>query len=378
MRILMLNTEYPPLGGGQGNANKALFDEYIKYGDCINIDIVTASVSSFRIECYPIGNIYYLDIGKNGKNCHFQSSKNLIFYSYQSYLYSKKLIKTNKYDLLVAWSGIPTGFITMLLSRKYNIPYIVLLRGADVPFYDKRWEKLDKLIFSKLSPIIWRHARSVIANSEGLRDLAYKTSKVKNIDIIHNGIDIDKYTPDYAKRATTPEILCVGRLNKIKGFDLVLKAVSKLQCDCKIVIAGDGPEREPLSNLAVQLGISERVVFLGKVDKGVLLEQYRKATVFCLSSYNEGMSNALLEAMACGLPVISTDVGGVKELINGNGVVVNKGDYQSIKLGLESLLYDRDKIIAFSNKSVEIASKFSWNNVKDKFTEIFSNSFNPR
>jgi hypothetical protein len=85
MRILMLNSEYPPLGGGQGNANKYLYEEFKNYNN-LEIDIITASVNEKKVEISTLGKIYYLDIGKKNTNLHWQSSKELIIYSIKSLL----------------------------------------------------------------------------------------------------------------------------------------------------------------------------------------------------------------------------------------------------------------------------------------------------
>ncbi|MBQ2124993.1 MAG: glycosyltransferase, partial [Spirochaetales bacterium] len=188
MKLLMLNSEYPPLGGGQGNANKAMMSEFAKTD--IQIDLITASSGKKHKEINGNIRLFFLNIGKEEKNFLFQSSKELITYSVKAFRFATKLIKQatakkSKYDAIVAWSGVPAGFIAMILSFIFRIPYVVLLRGADVPFYDKRWAKLDKFVFRFLSPYIWKKSLLTIANSQSLRELAYKTYRKKKIDLIY-------------------------------------------------------------------------------------------------------------------------------------------------------------------------------------------------
>lgn len=377
MKLLMLNSEYPPLGGGQGNANKAMLKEFAKTD--IQVDLITASSGKKHKEINGKIRLFFLNIGKNEKNFLFQSSKELITYSVKSWRFAAKLIKQSiskkaKYDAIIAWSGVPAGFIAMTLSFIFRIPYIVLLRGADVPFYDKRWAKLDKFVFRFLSPYIWKNSLLTIANSQSLRELAYKTSRKKKIDLIYNGIDLERYTNKSDIKISPKQIIAVGRLSKIKGFDLLIQAVAAIKTPCQLVIAGDGPEKENLENLAKMLGIEKKVVFTGRLEKQQLIHFYQESSIFCMSSYNEGMSNAMLEAIACGLPVVTTQVGGAAELVKGNGVIVPCGDSFAIQEALETLLDNPERMAQCQKQSLQIASEFSWDIVTNSFIDLLNKS----
>ncbi|MDL1964023.1 MAG: glycosyltransferase family 4 protein, partial [Deltaproteobacteria bacterium] len=111
-----------------------------------------------------------------------------------------------------------------------------------------------------------------------------------------------------------------------KGIRFLIEAVGRLKNDpVELTLIGDGNCEEELKELAKDLGVSDRVMFKGYVNHDSIGEIYRKSDLFVLPSQNEGMSNALLEAMASGLSVIVTDTGGTTELLDGNGVVVPKG-----------------------------------------------------
>ena len=118
LRILMLNYEFSPLGGGAGNATYYLLKEFSKYPN-INIDLVTSSVDKFEIRKFSNNiTIHFLDIRKNG-NLHYQSNKDLIIYSLKSYIYCKKLMRSKEFDLCHAFFGIPCGYIAMKLKKKF-------------------------------------------------------------------------------------------------------------------------------------------------------------------------------------------------------------------------------------------------------------------
>lgn len=378
MKLLMLNSEYPPIGGGQGNANKAMIGEFAKTD--IKVDLITASSGKKRKEINKNIRLFFLNIGKNEKNFLFQSSKELITYSIKAWRFAAKLIKAaakkEQYDAIIAWSGVPAGFVAMTLSFIFHIPYVVLLRGADVPFYDKRWAKLDRFVFRFLSPYIWKKSLLTIANSQSLRDLAYKTSQKKKIDIIYNGIDLERYTNNFDIKMSPPQIIAVGRLNKIKGFDLLIQAVAGIKSPCLLIIAGDGPEKENLENLAKILGVENKVVLLGRLEKTQLINFYQESSIFCMSSYNEGMSNAMLEAIACGLPIVTTQVGGAAELVKGNGTIVPCGDSFALQAALETLLENPERMKQYSERSLQIASEFSWEIVTNNFINLLRTTLN--
>lgn len=361
MKILMLNSEYPPLGGGQGNANKYVYEEFKKYKD-LKVDIITASINKYKEEKTKIGKIYFLDIGKKNKNLHFQTSKELLSYSIKSFRLAKKLCKKEKYDLIVAWAGVPAGFLAYSLKKKY----IVLLRGADVPFWDERWKTLDKLIFSWLSPIIWKKAERVYANSSGLKELALKSSKKQKINVILNGVDTNFFKP--GKKLNRNIILGVGRLIKRKGFDTLIKSLDGIN-GCELWLVGDGPEKENLKFFAKKNKVKLRL--FGLKDKKELLKIYQQSSIFCLPSLNEGMSNTILEAMACGLPIIATNVAGNKELIKDNGFIVNINNQKEIKEKILTLIKNKEIRRGMGLKSRQLAEKMSWTEITKQYYNDF-------
>ena len=144
---------------------------------------------------------------------------------------------------------------------------------------------------------------------------------IKTDQIIINGIDTLHYAPGQSPQArhqlqlpTDALIIgCAGRLVKEKGIDVMLEALATLPECYQLAVAGDGPERQPLEQLAQQLGLKGRVHWLGRCDN--MLNFYHAIDLFCMPSRQEGLPLALLEAQACGKPVVATDVGGIPDLI---------------------------------------------------------------
>jgi len=363
-KILVLNYEFPPLGGGAGNATFYLLKEFAKMPD-LEIDLVTSSVSKFRVEkLSPNITVHYLDIKKSG-DLHYQSDKNLLIYSWKAYRYCRALMKIKHFDLVHAFFGVPCGYIAM----KLGLPYIVSLRGSDVPFYNKRFYWLDKLVFKNLSKKIWRKAKAVIVNSQGLKELANTSIPDQKIDIIHNGVDIEEFRPAEKKEKHEKiQLVSTGRLIKRKGYDYLIKAINGLD-QYELTLIGNGPEKETLAELARESSVN--VNFIGGIGHQEIPKYLQKADIFILPSLNEGMSNSILEAMACGLSIITTDTGGSDELVGDNGFIAQKASTLSLREILKKYINDPKLVGKQSKSSRQRAEAMSWGSVAIDYQKTY-------
>lgn len=370
MKILMLNYEFPPLGGGAGNANYYLLKEFAKEKN-LQIDLVTSSVDTVKTEQFSKNiTIHYLDIGKGNKNIHYQTNKDLLTYTLKAFFYSKKLIRQHDNNFVHAWFGIPGGLIAMLLNK----PYLVALRGSDVPFYNPRFKWLDKLLFTHISRLVWKRAKEVVANSHGLKELALKTAPQQEIKVIYNGVDLKEFKPaNNKKECKTLRIICVARLIERKGIKYLLQALGELKDkDFKLKIIGDGNQKESLENLARELEISNKVSFSGAVKHTDIVKYYQQSDLFVLPSLSEGMSNTVLEAMACGLPIIITDVGGARELVDEkNGIIAQPASVEELKKAIVKYMDDIELLAKHSESSRVKAEELSWSLVGKRYTRFY-------
>ncbi len=377
MRLLLLNYEFPPLGGGAGNATFYLVREFLQYTD-LQIDLITSSADKYKEKKFSENiKIYFLDIGKRNRSLHYQTNRDLLTYAYKSYLFCKKLLKRNRYDLCHAFFGIPCGSVAM----KLKIPYIVSLRGSDVPFHNQRFYWLDKIFFKRLSKKIWQNASEVIALSNDLKKLARKTNSDIDIKVIYNGVDCDEFYPDKQtldleklKKQKIINVLFIGRLTKIKGIVYLLRAFKELvkkHKDTKLLIVGEGPLKNGLFKYCSDNNINVNVRFYGIIPHNKINRIYQKSHIFILPSLNEALGNVTHEAMASGLPIITTDTGAA-ELIDGNGFIVRKKDPQAISQKLQEFLQNRQLIVQMGKKSREIALKMNWRNAAIKYYKLYT------
>ncbi|MFA5961751.1 MAG: glycosyltransferase family 4 protein [Parcubacteria group bacterium] len=384
MKVLFFNYEYPPLGGGAAHATENILKEYVKYSD-LEVDLIT---SSFDSE-YHLDNlsenihVHRLPIGKNKENAMYQSQKQLIVYSWKAFFFARKLIKKAKrektpYDLTHSFFTVPCGFISMLLRFEFGLPYVVSLRGSDVPYYSERFMRI---YFILKWPIvfIWKMAAAVIANSLVIKKLALKSNQRQEIGVIYNGVYTDVFKPE---ESPVPHenftILCASRLSRRKGFNYAIDAFAKIYKkypNLRLTIAGgEGNAEGELRQQVKDFGIEDKVSFTGLVDPNTEYVHHHQASdVFVLPSDNEGMSNNMLEAMASGMPIIMTPTGGADELIveGANGYIVKFKDGNDIAEKLEKLINNPELTKSMGMESRKIAEKMSWKSVAEQYFAVY-------
>ena len=372
MKILMLNYEFPPIGGGAGKAHLNLVTQYTRTAD-LDIDILTASETpQYRQE--QLGdNVHIHRIGIHKKNPHYWRKAEVLEWLFKAGSYYKKLTAENQYDLVHSFFAFPSGYLC--LKTAGQIPYILSLRGSDVPGYNVRL-KLDYVLLKRLFRKIWRHADAVIANSQGLAELAAKFQPDLDIGVICNGINTETFHPALEQQITSPvQLLTVCRLISRKRIHLLIEALKKIHqagLDAELNIVGEGNLLNELQSLAGRLGVSEKVRFHGLVKHEQLPAVYQQNHIFVMSSEHEGMSNAMLEAMACGLPIVTTPCEGVEELVDAaNGVVVDKDGPEAIAQAICQRIQQPQEYEKMTHAARERAKEFSWASTASRYLDLY-------
>ncbi len=372
IRILMLNFEFPPIGGGAANAHYYLLKEFADSED-LTIDVLTSAPEPGFIEEVFSENINIYKVGLHKKNLHYWRKIEVIEWLLKSGFYYRRMLRRDKYDLVHAFFGFPTGWLCYKTADK--LPYIISLRGSDVPGYNVRLG-LDYKLTAGLFRKIWSSAAAVVANSSGLRNLALEFMPSLDIAIIPNGIDTKKFYPAEVQHPGKPmKLLTVSRLIERKRIDLLIKAVSMatgMGLDVCLNIAGEGNLGGELRKLSQELNVSERIFFLGRIPSEKMSRVYREHDVFVMSSAHEGMSNAMLEAMASGLPIITTQCEGVEELITDNGIVTERADAESFAEALKTLAQNDESYKKMCTTSRTQAEKLSWNTVARQYLDCYN------
>ena len=370
MKILILNSEYPPIGGGAGTATANLAHHLATQG--IEVKVITARYGNLPALDQSLG-FDLIRIPTLRKKDDRTNPGEQILFIFTSFWNCLPLFRRWRPDVIWAFFGFPSGITALMLKVVFGIPYIVSLRGGDVPGF----RPYDFKVFHKLGgpfiKIVWKNAKTVIANSRGLMTLAQKFYSRVPIQVIPNGVDLDFFKPVHHAGKTT-QLLFVGRVVYQKGLDLLVNALSELiDHDWMLSIVGNGSYKDHLYQLVEKKRLSERIKFQGWCNKEQLLPYLSKAHVFVNPSRHEGMPNAVLEAMACGLPVIATRIAGNEDLVQDgkNGFLVETEDVEGLRRVLQVLINNRnlcEKMGSASRKLVK--EQFSWVNSGEQYLQV--------
>ena len=231
--------------------------------------------------------------------------------------------KDSPIDLIDAHYVYPDGYAAALIAKRLNIPVVITARGTDINLFS-RMPMIRPLIRKALNS-----ADGVIAVSEALKrrmvELGVETGKIA---VIRNGVDRDLfYIRDRFEMrrklrldSESRIIVTAGALVPVKGFDRLIDAMAIIKNSApgekvELYLIGEGPQRAALELRIAENNLSDRVYLIGPLPQSELAEWLTAADLFCLASHREGCPNVAIEAMACGLPVVAPDVGGVGELI---------------------------------------------------------------
>ena len=375
MRLLMLNNEFPPLGGGTGTVNRAMLERFAQVPE-LKIDLVTSALGkSPQEECFSSA-ITLHKVPVRNKNMHHSSNRELIEYFVRGLAKAVKLHRQKKYDFCFAWSAVPAGAIALVLRRSAGLRYILRVCGPDIPGFERRYQAIHFFV-SPLIRQIWRSADKLVAKS--LREIEMIRALDTSISctLIANGVDLNVFKPVQSMLEDRPlKLLCVGRLIERKGQHYLIDAVKRLRdegIDVKLDLVGTGDAQTANQSQVARLELTDRVKFLGYIPREQIAAHYVAADVFVLPSYNEGMSVALLEAMAAGLPGIVTANAGTPELIEAgvNGLVFNWGDVNTLTAHLKRFARDRALVGRMGAASRTRAALFSWDAAALRYLALF-------
>jgi phosphatidylinositol alpha-1,6-mannosyltransferase len=380
MRILMLDNEFPPLGGGMGTANLALFRQFAQSPD-MRIDLITSAMGGDSEFKRFSNNISIYKVPVWNRNIHHSSNRELILYAAQAFIIARRLIRDHPYDFCFAWSALPAGAVAWTLCRLYNLSYMVWVSGPDIPGFENRYRHL----YPPLMPLlrrIWRHANPLIAKCQEEVDMIRAVDPDLTVEIIPNGAELADFTPRaIPSQKKHLSIICVARLIERKGQHHLIKAVKQLLdegIDVKAVLLGAGDALDQYRALSKKLGIVESVEFLGYIPRKDLNKFYNEADVFVLASFNEGMSLAALEAMAAGLPLVVSRTGGTSMLVEEgiNGFTFDWADIDSLVDHLRKFAKKRELVSKMGIESRSRAEAFSWPRIADRYLNLFT-AFSP-
>lgn len=373
MRLLMLNNEYPPLGGGTGTVNRAIVQRLAAAPD-LEIDLITSALGR-HFEQEPLADrITLFKVSVNNRNLHHSSNRELLTYAARALPFALKRHRAKPYDVCFAWSAVPAGGVALALRRLSGLRYLVRVCGPDIPGFEQRYGPLYPVLKPTIKAV-WHGAEVVVAKCEGEAEMIRRIDSRVNITLVPNGVDLAAFSPAPMGDGGPLRVICVARLIERKGQHHLIEAVKRLSddgLDITLDLIGTGDALAANRQQAERLGVAERVRFVGYVPREEIAVRYAAAHVFVLPSYNEGMSVATLEAMATGLPVIITRTGGTAELVEEgvNGLTFDWADVDTLVAHLKRFALDRSLARTMGAASRQRAALFSWDAAAQTYLQL--------
>ena len=384
MRVLLLNYEFPPLGGGAGVATQALARGLASRG--VTVDVITAGerdecrsevlwdghgeeglLTVYRVKCRRAG---VHEAGMRGAFSYLRHALPLV----------RARMRDEQYDIVHLFFSLPTGAMLPFLSLG-DTPVIVSLRGSDVPGYDRHHKHLERVhrFLLPLTRWIWRRATRVVVVCESLGRLAVRTDPGLRYSVIPNGVDLGRFRPSTRGRRRQGEkirCLAVARLVERKGLSDLIEALAALERGrFELEILGSGPDQQKLKDLADRLGVRREVIFAGAVGRSEVPGRFRDADIFTLASREEAFGNVFAEAMASGLPVVGTTAGGIPELIDHgkNGYLVPPREPRALAAAIRLLADNPDLRAEIGRRNrAQAEANLSWARVTTRYLSIYN------
>ena len=368
MRILMLNYEYPPLGGGASPVTKSLSEELVKFGH--TVDVVTMGFKGLKGK-EEINGVTIYRVPCIRKKQGVCQTHEMLSYCYSAYRFLPKLLRENKYDICHTHFIIPTGIVSYL--NKNKIPYIITSHGSDVPNYNPDRFGIQHKLLKPLWNGIVKNAECITSPSEYLKNLILDTFDEENycdkIKVIPNGIYPENFNPKKKKR----KILFVTRLFERKGVQYVINAMKDIK-NYELIICGDGPYKEKLEQQIIELNVSN-IHLLGYVSYEQLKYEYETSSIFVLPSSAESFGVVLLEAMSSDCAIITANNSGCCEVVGDAALLVRPRNSDDIKEAIVKLINDdklRTELIFKARKRVE--DNFTWKNIAKQYVSVYEDA----
>jgi glycosyltransferase involved in cell wall biosynthesis len=372
--FLLINYEYPPIGGGAASATRNL--ALALRGRGHRVVVLTSAFQRLRGSLIE-DDITVVRVPVGRKEPHRATLLQMLAFVIVSSRTACSVARQHSVDRVIAFFSIPSGIVAWWLHRRTNIPYAVSLRGGDVP----GTEPGLRFFYWFLAPLrrrILKEAVSVTAPASGLKELTEKRDRIPVL-VVPNGIDTSIYRPDKRRDLTEIVLLSVGRLHPQKSPIRVLEIVHAIRSNsglpARALIIGDGPERARLEQYARDQQLGPAAKFTGWLDRSEVALAYRSATFLVhLSSY-EGMSNVVLEALASGLPVVASRIPGNVDLVldQENGLLFSSNEScEMIAAEIVRLWKSPARWQRMSDSArVSVTAKYDWPVIATGYEHLF-------
>lgn len=370
MRVLMLNYEYPPIGGGAAPVTRALAEQLARGGHAVDVVTMGYGRLPFR-EALCDGRLRVFRVPALRRSPVRAVTVEMASYLASALPWASYLMLGQRYDLIHAHFLMPTGVLGAALKRLSGLPLVVTVHGSDVPGYNPdRFKRGHRLLFPAWKRLV-RSADAIISPSAYLRDLLQRSLPAP-VTVVPYG-----FSPAApAAVARRQRILFASRLFPRKGAQFLLEALAGLElADWEVVIAGDGPMLEPLKAQAQRLGLP--VQFPGFVKGQALQELYASSAIFVFPSLHDNFPVVLLEALSHGCAVITSDCTGMPEVVGEAGLLVRPHDIDGLRAAIARLMADAALRAELGAQARRRIAELNWARILDQHLELYGRVLSP-
>nr|WP_245168320.1 glycosyltransferase family 4 protein [Desulfobaculum xiamenense] len=368
---MLISHELPPVGGGGANATANLAREMARGGDAVTVLTGRFRGQPAREERdgYAVVRVPVLR-----RRMDRSSPPEMATFALSAGL--RALVGLERPDVAVAFFGFPAGPVAAVLRALRGVPYVVSLRGGDVPGHQPAQLATAHRLLRPALVRLWRSAAAVVAPSHGLAALARRSAPELDVHVVPNGVSCEVFAPPAVStdEGTALRLLYAGRLGAEKGLGILPSVLARLDGLPWILdIVGDGPERARLRTAFDAAGFDGRVRFRGWLGREAMPDAYRATDVFLFPSSGEGMPNTVLEAMASGLPVVAVRATGTDEVVvdGETGFLCDAGDAMGLARCVDVLAADRGLRLCMGQAARQRAARdFSWRRGAETYAEL--------
>lgn len=372
MKLLLINYEYPPIGGGAATATCHIARELLQQGH--QVAVLTANYQKLSGWADEEGIKVYRCWALRKSPSHSSLLEQFSFVV-SAAVVLPKILKTYSIEGVIVYFSLPCGPLGLWGKIIKKTPYVISLRGGDVPGIESSIKWLHYLL-KPVRRIILKNSLAIVANSDGLKQASQQIDPFPVV-VIPNGVDIDFFTPKQHNYSIF-QFLFVGRFHSQKNLFFTLEQLSQLRKNATLPfefhVVGDGHLRKQLQEYAKNLNLDSLIQWHGWLDKQKILKRYQQADCLLNLSWYEGMPNVVLEAMACGLPVVASHVIGNDAVVQHEktGYLINLENPSQLQEILVSLLNNRELARNLGNAGRErVVKEFSWEPVAKKYVQLF-------
>jgi glycosyltransferase involved in cell wall biosynthesis len=368
---MIINYEYPPIGGGAAQASRHLALALRGMGH--GVAVLTSSHDDLRGHAVEDGvSVYRV---KSYRPHAFRAGvAEMLSFILSSSMAAGRIARRHGTGGVIAFFTIPGGPGAYLLKRSLSLPYVVSLRGGDVPGHVPGLDAMHR-ITGPVRRLILKSSNGIVANSQSLKERSLRTDPFP-VSVIPNGVDTSFFIPG-AGSGSPLKVLSAGRLHREKNIDLLLDQMEILGRDdgipFELHVAGEGPDEARLKEHAERLSIRDRIFWHGWCGRERMRDLYRQSACLVNTSLYEGMSNVVLEAMACGLPVIAARVPGNTDLVEDGktGLLFDLASPHTLRSCIRTLAGDEGLARCLTwNARVMVEKKHSWTTAAKLYLDI--------